>query len=466
METRQAPRRRDRRLALLVGGLVALAAGAGWLGGCDEEDYQPPLSPTGHPDLDLAMIVDLQGNRSAHELATIAFVLTVWNFGDGAAAGVVIADTLPDAVALEFASAGRGSYDPATGLWTLGTLAADSSTTLTLTVTVQEGTRGEIVTNRARVVAVEPPDSRGDNDDATASFTVLNAPPVAAPDGYTVAEGGTLPVAAPGILGNDSDLEGEAFTLQLPPLIDTRFGTLTLHDDGSFVYVHGGSEEFEDSFRYVIVDASAEADTGLVTITVTPVNDQPVLQPIPSQTIAEGQSFPLLALDDYVSDADDPDATLDWEAIGANALTVVIDAAHRAAVTPPDADWSGQETITFRVTDPGGLHAQRPVTFTATPVNDPPVVGNIPNQSTEAGGSFFAIALDDWVSDVDDADDELLWTYSGNGALEVTINANRVATVTPPSPGWTGQVTIVFRATDPGGLWDEDPATFAVTPAP
>jgi hypothetical protein len=41
-----------------------------------------------------------------------------------------------------------------------------------------------------------------------------------------------------------------------------------------------------------------------VKITVTPVNDPPVMKEIPHQTVAEGDSFTVIDLDKYVADVD------------------------------------------------------------------------------------------------------------------------------------------------------------------
>ena len=108
------------------------------------------------------------------------------------------------------------------------------------------------------------------------------------------------------------------------------------------------------------------------------------------------------------------------------------------------------------------LYNEDAATFTVTAVNDAPVVGDIPNQTIAEGASFTTISLDGYVSDVDNTDAEMTWTYSGNTQLSVSIT-NRVATISIPSAGWSGAETITFRATDPGALYDEDPATFTVT---
>jgi len=102
-----------------------------------------------------------------------------------------------------------------------------------------------------------------------------------------------------------------------------------------------------------------------------------------------------------------------------------------------------------------------PVTVYYTP-NQPPVVG-IPDQTIDEGDVFTAIELDAYVSDVDNTDAEMIWSYSGNSELTVTIDGSRVATIGIPNADWYGSETITFRATDPFGLLDEDLATLTVT---
>ncbi|MFC1944554.1 leucine-rich repeat domain-containing protein [Chloroflexota bacterium] len=97
-------------------------------------------------------------------------------------------------------------------------------------------------------------------------------------------------------------------------------------------------------------------------------------------------------------------------------------------------------------------------------INDPPVVGDIPDQTIDEGGSFTTVILDNYVNDPDNADEEISWTYSGNTDLIVSIDEYNVATITTPNLGWYGAEAINFRATDPGTLWDEDSATFTVNP--
>lgn len=80
-------------------------------------------------------------------------------------------------------------------------------------------------------------------------------------------------------------------------------------------------------------------------------NSPPVVADIPNQTIAEGETFAAISLDDYVSDIDHADFQITWTATGNVELTVDI-IARVATITTPNPSWTGSETITFIATDP------------------------------------------------------------------------------------------------------------------
>jgi VCBS repeat-containing protein len=68
----------------------------------------------------------------------------------------------------------------------------------------------------------------------TLTVTAVNDAPRAGDDAYSSKEDTTLSVAAPGVLGNDSDPDGDALTAAL--VSGPAHGTLTLNRDGSFSY--------------------------------------------------------------------------------------------------------------------------------------------------------------------------------------------------------------------------------------
>lgn len=120
--------------------------------------------------------------------------------------------------------------------------------------------------------------SDGNGGSATGTVNVavtpVNDAPAAMPDAYSVAEDGTLSVAAPaGVLANDSDVEGDGLSALL--VAGPSFGILTLNADGSFLYTPDADFHGSDSFTYRASDGAAASAPVTVTITVTPVNDAP-----------------------------------------------------------------------------------------------------------------------------------------------------------------------------------------------
>jgi hypothetical protein len=213
---------------------------------------------------------------------------------------------------------------------------------------------------------------------------------------------------------------------------------------------------------------NSSAPLGSVCFGPTP-NTAPEVTDIPNQTIAEGGTFATINLDNYVVDAESADNLISWTAISAspNGFSVNINATTRVAtISFPGGEFSGSALFTFTATDPGGLSASDTARFTVTPVNDPPVVAGIPDQILSYGATFATINLDSYVTDPDNTPAEMTWSYSNNLPLTVAISAARVATITKPSPDWSGSVSIIFTATD-GLLSDSDTATFSIAaPAP
>ena len=93
-------------------------------------------------------------------------------------------------------------------------------------------------------------------------------------DAYTIAEDTTLTVAAPGVLGNDTDADGDPLTAVLVRAQPTA--PLTLNADGSFTYTPTANYNGPDSFTYQANDGTLDSQPATVTITVTAVNDAPV----------------------------------------------------------------------------------------------------------------------------------------------------------------------------------------------
>gem|GEM_PF-2288580 len=225
---------------------------------------------------------------------------------------------------------------------------------------------------------------------------VFDHPVDAVDDTYSTTEDTPRSVPTPGVIANDSILDGgESVTL----VSDVSHGTLSLGSNGSFTYLPDLNSSGSDSFVYELSDGDGDSDTATTTISITAVNDAPVIGDIPAQTIDKGDTFTTVILDAYVSDVDNTDAEMTWSYSGNSELTVTIDGNHVATIGIPNADWYGSETITFRATDPGSLFDEESAAFTVTALNDLPVANDDSDTTPEDTPVTTNVAAND--TDVD-----------------------------------------------------------------
>ena len=104
-------------------------------------------------------------------------------------------------------------------------------------------------------------------------LTNVNRAPSATSDTFTTAEDTPLNIAAPGLLSNDTDSDGNALTAVV--VTQPSHGTLTLNANGSFTYTPTLNFNGSDSFTYRANDGNATSEIATVNLTVTAVNDVP-----------------------------------------------------------------------------------------------------------------------------------------------------------------------------------------------
>jgi VCBS repeat-containing protein len=109
-------------------------------------------------------------------------------------------------------------------------------------------------------------DGTADSNVATVAIAVTDTPPVASDHRYSVASGAVLDVSAPGVLGNDTDANGDA--LSAIEVAGPSHGTLALNADGSFSYTPAQGYGGPDSFAYKANDGTADSNVATVAITV------------------------------------------------------------------------------------------------------------------------------------------------------------------------------------------------------
>lgn len=133
-------------------------------------------TPAPFADLSLSKTIN---NINPPSKGTAIYTLTVNNAAASslAATGVQVQDIFPTGVSFNSAS-GTGSFNPATGIWNVGTVAIGTSVSINITVNIDVGPGGTI-TNSAQIISSSAPDvdstpnngSTTEDDDDTATFT-------------------------------------------------------------------------------------------------------------------------------------------------------------------------------------------------------------------------------------------------------------------------------------------------------
>jgi Bacterial Ig domain len=115
---------------------------------------------------------------------------------------------------------------------------------------------------------------------ATVTINVTNTPPVAKPDSYTAIADHEKTVAAPGVLGNDDDADGDFMLMDV--VQEPAHGNLNEQSDGGFRYKADAGFSGTDTWRYRVTDRFSWSNTVTVTMTVSDPSSTP--RPTPTAT--------------------------------------------------------------------------------------------------------------------------------------------------------------------------------------
>jgi PKD repeat protein len=186
-----------------------------------------------------------------------------------------------------------------------------------------------------------------------------NQPPIVIDDDYNMEEDKQLNVLEPGVLGNDSDPDGDSITALL--VDDVKNGKLTLNDNGSFTYNPALDFYGIDSFTYWADDGQFTS-IATVTITVDNVNDPPLADANGPYSGTVGIPVSLDGLGS--SDSDGTIVSYEWY-FGDDSTGTGVSPAH-------NYNTHGTFTVTLTVTDNDGATDTATTTAEIAEQNQPP----------------------------------------------------------------------------------------------
>ena len=235
--------------------------------------------------VDLAITQTISTTTPDHN-GLVTMTLTATNLGPSHATGVQVADLIKAGFTLVTNTPSKGTYDAATGIWTLGGLNAGETQTLVFTARVNATAANSDYINTAVISGTETETTLANN---TASVTVVKPPMANNDSGTTIPN---TPVVID-ILANDVPggvpLRNQTVTITTQPL----HGTLMVDPiTGKVTYTPALNYYGPDEFYYTVTDANG-AVTNIAKVTID-IKDNPkigVAKQLVSSTKAVNGSY-------------------------------------------------------------------------------------------------------------------------------------------------------------------------------
>lgn len=261
------------------------------------------------------------------------------------------------------------------------------------------------------------------------------------------------------LIATDNDNEPLTYSIVTNPARGSI--TLTNAATGAFTYTPNANINGTDSFTFRASDGKVNSNVATVTITITAVNDAPVLNAIGSQSVNEGATKTITL---SASDVDSSD-TLSFSASGLPAFATLTDNGNRTATInlAPNYTASGAYSIAVTVTDNGApsLNASETFTLTVINVNAPPTANAGPDKNANGGT---AVSLPGSGSDIDGTISSYAWSQVSGTA--VTLSGTTTATASFTAPAVTSTTNLTFRlmVADNNGATGSDQVVVTVIP--
>jgi VCBS repeat-containing protein len=363
--------------------------------------------------------------------------------------------TLADTSAGSLTTFGTATF--AAGVWSITGTAAQVNTALAAVAFVPAANYNQNTSISVDIKDDQNVSAAGTPGTITLVGTAVNDSPIALDDTYTIAEDTALTVAAAGVLGNDTDVDGDSLTAILTAA--PTHGSLTLNADGSFTYTPDANFNGTDSFSYQASDGTALSTTAMVNLTITAVNDAPVAVS-DSFTTAADTALTVAAAGVLGNDTD----------VDGDSLTAILTAAPThgsltlnadgSFVYTPDTSYNGTDSFSYQASDGTALSNTTTVSLTVTAANSAPVAVN--DSFTTAEDAALTVAAAGVLGNDTDADGDSLTTIltaaPTHGSL--TLNADGSFVYTPDA-NYNGTDSFTYQAFD--GTAFSNSATVSLT---
>ncbi|WPF87483.1 ExeM/NucH family extracellular endonuclease [Cyanobacterium aponinum AL20118] len=256
-------------------------------------------------------------------------------------------------------------------------------------------------------------DNRGGVDTAIVTITIegVNDNPIAVDDELIIDEDTPDAIA---LLTNDTDIDGDDLTIT--EVTNGENGTVTNNNDGTVTYTPNTDFNGEDSFTYTISDGNGGTDTATVNVTVNSVNDNPMA--VDDELITDEDTPDAIALLTNDTDIDGDDLTVTEVTNGENGT--VTNNNDGTVTYTPNADFNGEDSFTYTISDGNGGTDTATVNVTVNPVNDENINFNDEDRELNLGDDNYTITGGNG--------NNIITTGNGNNVINLGNGNNQVTT--------------------------------------
>ena len=272
--------------------------------------------------------------------------------------------------------------------------------------------------------------------------------PIARADVFSTPEDTERVLTAEQLLANDFDPDGD--DLRIEAVSNAVGGTVSVLADGTISFVPATDHVGGAGFDYVVADASGNRSSATVTITVSAVNDAPlVTRQLPVLEVEEDGVIDFAVPEDLFADADGDALALTVRLADGAPLPSWLSFDGRDLTGTPPANFNGALSLAITASD-GQASASATLTISVAAVNDLPSVGldrlvAVEDEALRIEASVL-LAND---ADADGDAFEIVAVADGTGGA-VRLDADG-AVVFTPTPDFFGAASFTYTVRDAFG---------------
>ncbi len=273
-------------------------------------------------------------------------------------------------------------------------------------------------------------------------------PPFAQNDNYFVIEDTVFIENSPGILSNDSNPDGLFSSLTAVQITNTTHGNVTVHSNGSFVYIPNENYTGIDSFIYKAFNGVDYSDNATVTLNILNVNDPPIAFNDTYYTIEDNilTVYPIGVLE---NDTDIDSSVLTGILLSNTTFGDINFVSDGSFTYIPNPDFHGYDSFTYQAFD--GINSSNIATVSifVLNTNEIPIAGNdsyTVNEDTLLSISSSGVLIND--SDPDSSPLALTSVISMDAVHGSVLLNSDGSFEYMPDDNYTGIDTFTYQAYD------------------